>query len=312
MNEIVRIDPIDNQFMIGMYGGLDMIKFKRDYRDSFYGIEACLFEKKDDMDQLRELAVQNGMKIGVHFPLRAHTYPFRDAPILAKCQQMRDDAYKAVAQELEYLSTYRPTYVLFHYPKPVILDSHVDWSIWTFGDSSEYEYSNDTSIAIIRQLSQEWFEWIQKQAKRYDFIPVMELDTWSSWFYKERWFLDLLDTYCDIRICLDMQRLYLQQRIDPDFDVLRIIRQLAPYTYSIHVSNMQCSVNGEILNRHYPVLPEQSTAAGWAPIAEYLKTIFNINGNVKIMFEHRSELISETELERCYSYLRDIIQSTKK
>ncbi|WP_411349818.1 sugar phosphate isomerase/epimerase [Paenibacillus sp. WLX2291] len=312
MNTSLTEHSIENQYMIGMYGSLDEFKFKRDYRDSFYGIEACLFENESDMDKLKQLADQYALKIGVHFPLRAGKYSFRDAPILAEHKELRDEAYRAIQQELDYLSAYQPVHVLFHYPKPVILDSHIDWSSWKFGDSSEYEYTNQTSITRIQRLSKEWFEWIQLQGERYHFVPVMELDAWSSWFWKDyRWFLNLLDTYSNIRICLDMQRLYLQQRIDPDFDVLNTIRKLAPYTYSIHLSNMQYSANREILNRHQPVLPEQTIAAGWAPIDDYLKTIFSLNSNVKIMFEHRSELISETDLERCYAYVRETIQAAQ-
>ncbi|MDF2679086.1 MAG: hypothetical protein K0R47_276 [Brevibacillus sp.] len=31
-----------HQFMIGLYGGFDAEKYKRDFRKGFYGIEACL------------------------------------------------------------------------------------------------------------------------------------------------------------------------------------------------------------------------------------------------------------------------------
>lgn len=45
---------------------------------------------------------------------------------------------------------------------------------------------------------------------------------------------------------------------------------------------------------------------GWAPIDEYLKIIKEANNNVKIMFEHRSDLISDEELDNCYSWIESI------
>lgn len=45
-------------------------------------------------------------------------------------------AYDSIQQELEFLAPVKPDYVLFHYPKPVVLDDRVDWSKWRFDDRS--------------------------------------------------------------------------------------------------------------------------------------------------------------------------------
>jgi len=39
-------------FMIGMYGKYDYIKFNREFREIFYGIEACLFGGESDIEKL--------------------------------------------------------------------------------------------------------------------------------------------------------------------------------------------------------------------------------------------------------------------
>jgi hypothetical protein len=58
---------------------------------------------------------------------------------------------------------------------------------------------------------------------------------------------------------------------------------------------------------HYPVLPEQDPADGWAPIADYLAVLKAENRDVKIQFEHRSDLIDDKELERCYAWVERLM-----
>ena len=60
---------------------------------------------------------------------------------------------------------------------------------------------------------------------------------------------------------------------------------------------------GNIENNHFPALPNLKVEDGWAPIEEYLRIIAKENANVKVMFEHRSDLISDEELEQCYSWI---------
>lgn len=45
-----------NKFMIGMYGKYDYKKFNRDFREGFYGVEACLFEDEGDIESLSKEA----------------------------------------------------------------------------------------------------------------------------------------------------------------------------------------------------------------------------------------------------------------
>ena len=60
-------------------------------------------------------------------------------------------------------------------------------------------------------------------------------------------------------------------------------------------------------NSHYPALPELNPAEGWAPIEDYLRIIREENSEVKIMFEHRSDLITAEQLEHCYEWVNGIL-----
>lgn len=60
-----------DRFMIGQFGYFNEEKYKRDFRQGFYGIEASLLREEKDVDRLIELAKQDLFHIGVHFPLRS-------------------------------------------------------------------------------------------------------------------------------------------------------------------------------------------------------------------------------------------------
>ncbi|WP_237898530.1 hypothetical protein [Brevibacillus brevis] len=107
--------------------------------------------------------------------------------------QTRAEAFERVERELAFMSLIQPTYVLFHYPKPVILDDRVDWNVWRFHDCRDY--------------------------------------VWEQAYSEE----------------------------------------------------------------------------GWAPIEDYLTIIRKENPHVKIMFEHRSDLVTDGQLERCYRWVEQLL-----
>lgn len=76
---------------------------------------------------------------------------------------------------------------------------------------------------------------------------------------------------------------------------MEVIKRFAKYTEVVHLWNVK--VTGNLENRYFPALPNLKQEDGWAPIEKYLQIIREANKNVKIMFEHRSDLISDEELE---------------
>lgn len=293
------------QFMIGQYGDFDAKKYHRDFRKDFAGIEACLFETEEDIQALVNEAEKHGFKLGIHFPFRHTGSAIRDALFLSPDRQEREEAFNSIEQELHYLANIRPSYVLFHYPKPVILDDRVDWSHWRFADKREYLFESSYSLDQFIQLSTAFFSWLTMQAERYSFIPVLELDALNRYVYELDVLVQLLEQFPKIKLCLDTGRLHLQAMLDPAFSAQAVFKKYARFTHVIHLWNLQYQ-NGIICNR-YPVLPDCRVEDGWAPIEACLNILKAENPNVRILFEHRSELVSDEDLERCYQWVSSII-----
>lgn len=297
-----------NNFMIGQYGSFDYDKYHRDYKQAFWGIEACLFRKDEDVHHLIQAATAGDFNIGVHFPLRVGQSPLRDALFLSQDDLVRKAAFDLVQQELDFLVKVKPKYVLFHYPKPVILDDQVDWSTWRFADPQEFEYESNYSMQDFIEKSEHLFQWLSHKSEEYGFIPVLEFDAVNKYLYQMDLLEELLHKYPKIKLCLDTGRLFLQERIDPYFNSRQFIQKYAKYAEVIHLWNLQYI--DKIEKYHYPVLPEQSPTEGWAPIEEYLTIIREENKDVKIQFEHHSDLISNDDLERCYTWVNKILNTT--
>jgi len=294
-------------FMIGQYGGFDRQKFQRDFKKGFYGIEACLFHSEQDINHLVEASKEDEFHIGIHYPFRAPTNILvRDALFMAKDETLRQKAFDEIQREWEYLATVKPAYILFHYPKPVILDNRVNWDRWRFTDKSEYIFENEYSYEEFTESSMYLFEWLQAKSLENGIVPVLEFDALNRYIYETDFLETSLRTYNRIKLCLDTARLHFQNKIDPHFDAKLIIKRYAKYAEIIHLSNVRVQENVE--HNHHPVLPELRTEEGWAPIEEYLTLIANENKNVKILFEHRSDLISEEQLDRCYTWVDSLLQ----
>ncbi|GGA15561.1 hypothetical protein GCM10008018_70390 [Paenibacillus marchantiophytorum] len=296
-----------NRFMIGQYGTLDYHKFHKDFKEGFYGIEACLFGDETDIAKLVKEAREHGFQIGVHFPLRAGLSKFRDALFLASDDAIRSRAYESVKQELVFLAAIKPSYVLFHYPKPVILDDRVDWNHWRFEQSSEFTHESSYGLDEFKEKSESWFEWISQKGREFTFTPVLELDALNTYIYADTFLEELLDKFSNVKLCVDTARCYLQDRIDPYFDARTIMKKFAKYTEIIHLSNVKMTANNTVEKSRIPVMPHQDPNEGWAPIEEYLHILTHENKQVKIMFEHRSDLVNEEELLACYSWVEAII-----
>jgi len=289
-------------FMIGMYGKFDYVKFHRDFRKDFYGIEACLLENEIDVENLAKEAEKEGFKFGIHFPLRAGKLRLRDQQFLSLNESIKLDAYKNIENELKYIKNkgLKPEYILFHYPKPVILKNNFDMSNWRFADASEYIYEEEYPEKEFKKNSEYLFKWLTKKSLQYNFIPVLEFDALNKYVCEDDFLESLLEKYKKVRLCLDTGRLHLQHKIDTSFNDINIIKRFSKYAEVVHLWNVK--VAGNLEYSHFPALPNLKPEEGWAPTEEYLRIIKEENKNVKIMFEHRSDLINDEELDICYSW----------
>ncbi len=293
------------RFMIGQFGSYSQEKQHRDFRDNFFGVEACLLDNQYSIDKLIYEAKKGGFHIGVHFPLRTGGWKLRDPQFLSKDDEIRKRSYLYMKEEISFLQEIKPYYVLFHYPKPVILDDTADWSKWRFADDTEYCFESEYSYEVLQEKSEELFQWLTKMSSEYNFIPVLELDALNRYIYDSNLLETLLEKYPLIKLCLDIGRLHLQDKIDDNFDSYDITKRFAKYAEVIHLWNVKVSNNLE--NGHFPVLPDLDPDEGWADTEKYLKIIRQENKTCKILFEHRSDLITDEELESCYSWVNRIL-----
>lgn len=294
-----------HKFMIGQYGLFDENKYARDFKEGFGGIEACLFEREADIQRLVEESRSRGFAIGIHFPLRAGRSPLRDALFLAQDAYTRTEAFRYVQEELEFLRAVRPEYVLFHYPKPVLLDDRVDWGRWRFAGASEYVYESRYPLEEFRERSEQLFQWLTEQSETYHFTPVLEFDALNRYVYDTDAVTTLLEKYTRIKLCLDTGRLYFQECLDPSFDSRSVVRTFAKYAATVHLWNVK--ITDRIEHYHHPALPDADPAEGWAPIEAYLTIFREENPGVSIVFEHQSDRIGDEELDACYRWVNRML-----
>lgn len=288
--------------LIGMHGGFSYEKFNRDFKEGFCGIEACMFPDENSIETLATESRRRGFNIGIHFPLHAGTYKYRDPLFLSRDHDEAENAYAAFEKELSYASRLNADYVLAHFPKPAILDDKLDFKCWRFVNDNEWvkesEYPNETFI----EKSMDMFERLSLLSNKYNIRIVLENDVLNKYIYESTFFLDMLDRYPNLKICLDTGRLHLLEEVDPHFSSIQFIQRMAKYTYIVHLWNVRVDTN--LAGGHYPALPHLKEIDGWADIDKYLSIIAGINKDVKILFEHRSELISDLELLECYSWVQ--------
>lgn len=294
------------RFMIGQFGCYNREKQIRDFRSNFFGVEACLIEDDTDIKKLINKAEHDKFKIGVHFPLRAKGWKLRDPQFLSKDEEIRRSSYEYIKDEISFLKHVNTAYILFHYPKPVVLDEKVDWSNWRFADDTEYYWESEYPYEDFKSNSEELFKWLEDISILHSFTPILEFDALNKYLYQYDLLEHLLGKYPRIRLCLDIGRLHLQDKLDENFDGLTFTKRFAKYAEVIHLWNVKVASN--IGNSHFPALPNLSPEEGWADIEAYLNIIGKENKTCKILFEHRSELITDEELDCCYNWVKSLLK----
>lgn len=293
------------RFMIGQFNRYDEDKQKRDFRDDFFGVEVCQMESEEDVDAINMVSKNDDFALGIHFPLRANQWRLRDPQYLSKIAEVEYESFHYMEREFKYSGKITPYYILIHYPKPVIIDDGVDWSRWRFADDTEYYYESTYEFELFEERSEKFFRWLSDKAKEYNFIPILELDAVNKYIYKTDLLERLLDRHTNIRLCLDIGRVHLQDMIDDNFRGYEFVEKFAKFTELVHLWNVQVETN--LKNSHFPVLPSQDSADGWADVQHYMDIITKHNSEFKILFEHRSDLISDKELVECYEWIKSML-----
>lgn len=84
------------------------------------------------------------------------------------------------------------------------------------------------------------------------------------------------------------------------------VERFAKHAELVHLWNVQVETNTK--NSHYPALPNQDSANGWADIERYMSILTRHNSEFKILFEHRSDLIGDDELASCYQWIQSMLK----
>ena len=142
---------------------------------------------------------------------------------------------------------------------------------------------------------------VSLKAAENNFIPVIELDAIPTYIYETDMLIQLLEKYPNIRLCMDIGRLHLQHMIDENFNSFKFLESVVHYVSEIHLWNIQ--VADKLYNSHHPALPTLEPSKGWADIEKYFAILSKANTKHKILFEHRSDVISDSELEECYEWI---------
>ena len=290
------------RFMIGQFDRFDINRQNRDFRDYFFGIEVNQMESLAELQILKDNIKTRNLKVGIHFPLLKNQWRARDPQYLSKDNRTYEESINYMESEFSRTEELNPDYILIHYPKPVILDDNVDWSSWRFYDDTEYYYESEISYKYFEERSRNFFEILSEKGKKYNFTPVLELDGLNKYVYETNLLEDLLDEYPNIKLCLDFGRIHLQDCMDKNFRALDIVKKFGKYTHLVHLWNAKIDSNG-----HYPALKSLKVEDGWGDMEAYFKILNEINDNYKVLFEHKSHLISDIELEECYQWIDEIV-----
>ena len=290
------------RFMIGQFERFDINRQNRDFREDFFGIEVNQMESLGELQILKDNIKNRNLKIGIHFPLLKNQWRSRDPQYLSKDNRTYEESINYMDSEFARAEEFNPDYILLHFPKPVILGDNVDWSSWRFFDDTEYYYESEISYKYLEESSENSFKILSEQGKKYNFTPVLELDALNRYVYETNLLEDLLNEYSNIKLCLDFGRLHIQDCIDDNFKGGEIIRKFGRYTHLVHLWNAKVDSNA-----HYPALKSLKVEDGWGDMEPYFKVLNEVNDNYKVLFEHKSHLISDVELEACYQWIGGLV-----
>ncbi|MBN4063082.1 MAG: hypothetical protein COA82_07905 [Alkaliphilus sp.] len=293
-------------YYIGMHNEFDKSKFERDIIGKISGIELCNFKNISEVRAVKKLADQKNLKLGIHFPLLRSSYKYRDPMVTSVEKYEYEEAFQALEMELKFAKQIEAEYLLIHFPKPMVLDPRLNWSMLKFG-THDAVYENElTSIEFITTCESA-MDRLEKMSEIAGIPIVLEIEIINKWLYEKEWFVNLLDKYKNISICLDSARLHIQGVIDDNFDISQFVSRLSSYTKNLHIANIQ--VRNGVEKRHYPALPELKEQDGWCNIVQFTSSIEDRSKLQNVLYEHKSDSITLDELRECYSWIESQLET---
>lgn len=250
-----------------------------------------------------EFAKAHDIKIGIHFPFKQSSYKYRDPHLISLDTDEYHMAMASLHKELDYARSIDADYLLFHFPKPMVLDSGLDWEKCRFTTGHHPIDEADYPKALFIEKASSLLAELSVLSDVYGVRIVLELELMNKYLYEGNLLKTWLDQYPNLKLCLDSARLHVQSQIDPSFDMLGFVAELTPYTYLVHLSNI--CVGETIEKGHHPVLKRLTAAEGWCDIDKFLSVISEQKQGqeLKILYEHRSSILEDAELLECYEWV---------
>ncbi len=287
---------------IGMWNNFDEDKYSNDYHLDFVGIEFCSLVSKDEIYKIKKFSKERNFKIGIHCPIDINSYKYRDPLVNHFEETEREEAFSMLEEELKLASELNAKYYLLHFPKPILLDEEVDFSIVPFNDY-EVMKSSDISEEEFKSICEMTFKRLSVLGYKFNIKIILELEFLSKWIYKRNLLEDLLKRYENIRLCLDTSRMHVNSVLDKNFDLYTYTKRMSKYIDNLHVSNVQ--VKDKLLNRHNPALENLSEKDGWCDVKKIFKQLKKPDN---ILYEHNSKRISKSELTECYKWIKEDLE----
>ena len=289
------------EYFIGMHCRFDDTKYNRDFSSEFSGIEFCNFTDEKEIQRMVEIAKKDNFKMGIHFPLRKTSYKYRDPLLLSLDESEVLEAFIAVENEIKYASEIGAEYLLIHFPKPMIINEKLSWDKCNFSHKNEVIGEESYGFEMFADKCKYTLKRLSELSRKYKIQIVLEIEMLNKYLYQGSLLISLLEEYSDIKLCLDSARIHVLSKIDKDFDQKKFIKDMAKYTYLLHISNIK--VTDIIEYGHHPALIDLNTQDGWGNVGEFLEIISSQNKDIKVLFEHRSETLTENELRDCYNWI---------
>ncbi|MGE5654115.1 MAG: sugar phosphate isomerase/epimerase family protein [Bacillota bacterium] len=298
------------KFQVGIYGSFDREKFQREWRPWFTGVEVTNLSSWEEAVEVVKFTRSMGIKFGIHHPLVKGQYEGFDPHLLVNSPDIDVMArsISLVNQALTEARELGAEYLLIHFPKPVILDTSLDWSDWRFVQPGEAIPQGEVDRAKLERISKRAFENLEQFSHEVGVPLILEMDILHAWYYQGM-IRELYQAHPGLGLCLDTGRLHLQSATDPGFDVAAFVDSLKPWVTNIHLWTVQLGQNKK--GGHHPLLPELLSSEGWGPMDEMLTKFCDIE-EAWALFEHRSDLVTSEALERCYQWVSKQLCGTQR
>ncbi|WP_419887201.1 sugar phosphate isomerase/epimerase [Neobacillus niacini] len=286
------------RLQIGMWHRFDQSLWERYSHPSITGLEVSQFNSKEDYILLNKFATKQNLKIGIHAP----TYSNHDYPLLSSANKHeRENAILDLERQIVDSTIVNAEYILFHYPFPPIFPKAKNKMLWEAPKDYPYFEYSDYSKEQLRDYSCYLFENLIKFQNKYKQRIVLEYDFFGEF---QEVYVEMFKKYPEIGLVLDTQRMDYHKRAFPGFNPCSLIDEIHQSVYLLHYSN---TYYGNKVKRHLPVLPFHQKNDFYGDSITYLKYLAKKNNSFHVTFEHNPSLVSLDELERCYTYVSELL-----